>query len=292
MDRRMPDRRTVAAALTLAGRAPSRCNTQPWRWRVSDRGVDLYLDPRCSPFETDPASRDAILGCGIALHHASVAFAAAGWATVVRRLPDPARPGLLAALRLVPHRATMLEKSLRDAITERRSDDRPYRMGPIPAGYLSLFRERAAALGGLVQLVSAGDREHLAAYAGSPVPKVTCASGTRWPPVETGSAEREAPVVDHAELFVAGTPGDDALSRLRAGESISAVLLTATNIGLATCLLTEPLESRRAVIRTEVLGGTAYPHALLRVGWAPDTGDPPAVTSRCPVEDLILPEHQ
>ncbi|MFC4127847.1 hypothetical protein [Nocardia rhizosphaerae] len=185
----------------------------------------------------------------------------------------------------------MLEKSLRDAITERRSDDRPYRMRPIPAGYLSLFRERAATLGGLVQLVSDTDREQLAAYAGSPL-MVTCASGTRWPPVEIGSAEMEAPVVDHAELFVAGTPGDDALSRLRAGESISAVLLTATNIGLATCLLTEPLESRRAVIRTEVLGGTAYPHALLRVGWAPDTGAPPAVTSRCPVEDLVLPEHQ
>ncbi|WP_280300249.1 NAD(P)H nitroreductase [Nocardia neocaledoniensis] len=281
----MPDRRTVAAALTLAGRAPSRRNTQPWRWRVSDRGVDLYLDPRCSPFETDPASRDAILGCGIALHHASVAFAAAGWATVVRRLPDPARPGLLASIRLVPHRATMLEKPLRDAITERRSDDRPYQRRPIPAGYLSLFRERAAALGGLVQLVSDSDREQLAAYAGSPLPKVTCASGSAL-------AEMEAPVADYAELFVAGTPGDDALSRLRAGESISAVLLTATNIGLATCLLTEPLASRRAVIRTEILGGTAHPHALLRVGWAPDTGDPPAVTSRCPVEDLILPEHQ
>lgn len=313
MDPGMPDRRTVTAALTLAGRAPSRRNTQPWRWRVTDQGVHLHLDPRCSTFATDPASRDALLGCGIALHHVSVAFAAAGWATVVRRLPDPARPGLLASLRLVPHRPTMLEKSLRDAITERRSDDRPYQLRPIPAGYLGLFRERAAALGGIVRLVSDSDRVHLAEYASSRRPTVTCASGsvlaqvppprralgegrtgrgTPWPPTASGSAESmEAAVVDYAEFFLAGTPGDDALSRLRAGESISAVLLTATNIGLATCLLTQPLESRRDFIRTEVLGGTAFPHAVLRVGWARDTGDPPAVTPRRPVEDLMLPEH-
>ncbi|WP_218719051.1 MULTISPECIES: nitroreductase family protein [Nocardia] len=299
MDPAMPDRRTVTAALTLAGRAPSRRNTQPWRWRVTDRAVHLYLDPRYSPFATDRESRDAMLGCGIALHHLSVAFAAAGWATVVRRLPDVARPGLLASLRWVPHRATMLEKSLREAITERRSDQRPYQMRPIPAGYLSLFRERAAASGGVVHLLSDRDRECLA---GSPRPKVFSASRSalageppggapRWSPIEAGSAEStDVAVVDYAELFVAGTPTDDALSRLRAGEAVSAVLLTATNIGLATCLLTEPLESRRDFLRTEALGGTAFPQALLRVGWAPDIGAAPTMTPRRPIEDLMLPE--
>ncbi|WP_280339426.1 NAD(P)H nitroreductase [Nocardia neocaledoniensis] len=306
MDPGMPDRRTVMAALTLAGRAPSRRNTQPWRWRVTDRGVDLHLDSQWSPIATDPESRDAMLACGIALHHLTVAFAAAGWATVVRRRPDDARPDLLASLRWIPHRATMLETSLREAITERRSDHRPYQSLPIPAGYLSLFRERAAALGGIVRLVSDSDRACLAAYEGSSRSKMACASGSalappselrtlgdgligstpRWSPSETGSAD--GAVVDHAELFVAGTPTDDPLSRVRAGEAISAVLLTATNIGLATCLLTRQLESRRDFFRTEALGGTAFPQALLRVGWAPGTGAVPTMTPRRPVEDLML----
>ncbi|MGW5452787.1 Acg family FMN-binding oxidoreductase [Nocardia sp. NPDC003979] len=306
----MPDRRTVIAALTLAGRAPSRRDTQPWRWRVTDGAVHLYLDRLFSPYATDPDSRDAVLSCGMALHHLNVAFAAAGWATVVHRLPDGARPELLASLRFVPHRPTMLERSLREAIIERRSDHRPYPMRPIPGGYLSLFRERAAALGGVVRLVSDSDRECLAAYAGTPRPKVPCESrpalalrrdpsvhgegligdSPRWSPFETDSVQSlDGGFVDYAEFFVVGTPTDDAVSRLRAGEAISAVLLTATNIGLATCLLAQPLESLRSFFRTEAVGGPLFPQALFRVGWAPDTDEALEIPPRRPVEDLILP---
>ncbi|MGF0319142.1 Acg family FMN-binding oxidoreductase [Nocardia fluminea] len=306
MDPAMPDRRTMMAALTLAGRAPSRHNAQPWRWRVTEGAVHLYLDPRFSPFSTDPESRDASLGCGIVLHHLNVALAASGWATVVRRLPDASQPDLLASLRFVPHRATMLEISLRAAITARHSDHRAYPMKPIPSGYLSLFRERAAALGGIVRLVPDLDRERLAMPTGASLLVAGCddramltaraahdgpiGSAARLSPTEIGSPKSgTAKVVDCAELFVAATPADDPLSRVRAGEAISAVLLTATNIGLATCLLTEPLESRRAFLRTETLGGTAFPQALIRVGWAPDTGPAPAMSPRRPIEDLLLP---
>ena len=49
------------------------------------------------------------------------------------------------------------------------------------------------------------------------------------PPQQPG----HGPADDAAELLVITTPGDDPLDRLRAGEATSAVLLTATGLGLA-----------------------------------------------------------
>ncbi len=42
--------RTVRSALQLAARAPSVHNTQPWRWRIGDRSIELLADQarRCA----------------------------------------------------------------------------------------------------------------------------------------------------------------------------------------------------------------------------------------------------
>ena len=42
MNARFPDAGTVRTALTLASRAPSVHNTQPWRWRVDAASLHLY----------------------------------------------------------------------------------------------------------------------------------------------------------------------------------------------------------------------------------------------------------
>ena len=47
---------------------------------------------------------------------------------------------------------------------------------------------------------------------------------------------------DAGSLILLSTSSDDDLSRLRAGEAMSAVLLEATSAGLATCPLSQPLE--------------------------------------------------
>ncbi|MGH3769581.1 MAG: PEP/pyruvate-binding domain-containing protein [Pseudonocardiaceae bacterium] len=54
---------------------------------------------------------------------------------------------------------------------------------------------------------------------------------------------------------------DDRISQLRAGEALSAVLLTATELQLAICPLTQPLEigTTRAVLRDRVLDGARVP---------------------------------
>ena len=88
-------------AAALAGYAPSIHNTQPWRWRVSDKALDLYVVPARQLAITDPDGRLSVLSCGAALHHALVALAAEGQHVDVTRLPDPADPHHLA--RIVPH---------------------------------------------------------------------------------------------------------------------------------------------------------------------------------------------
>lgn len=101
--RPFPDARDIEAVLTLATRAPSIDNTQPWRWRVDRTSLHLYTDPGMQLPSTDPDGRDLILSCGAALHHCVVALAAMGWRADVHRLPDPADPGHLAAIEVSPH---------------------------------------------------------------------------------------------------------------------------------------------------------------------------------------------
>jgi nitroreductase len=80
-------------------------------------------------------------------------------------------------------------------------------------------------------------------------------------------------------LLVIATSGDDLLSRLRAGEATSAALLAATELGLASCPLSQPLEIAdvRHMVRDKVLDGMAEPQLIIRLGWAATTaGHAPA----------------
>ncbi|WP_245673058.1 nitroreductase family protein [Nocardia lijiangensis] len=273
-DRALPDDDTVATALALALRAPSRGNMQPWRWQIHPGSIDLYLDRTRSLPVTAGDQRDVLLGCGAALHHLSVAFAALGWATIVHRMPSPGDPDHLAAVAAVARRPTTQDIAMSAAITRRRSDRRHYSDWTAPPGYLGLLTERAAALGALIRPLRdrSGDRQAL----------------------ETRSAAQGwAGEPDHADLLLLATPNNDRLAHLRAGEAMSAVLLTATNIGLATCPLSAPLDSadQRLHLRRDVLDDTAHPQVILRVGQAPDTPDQPQRTPRRSLAEMLSPAH-
>jgi nitroreductase len=92
-------------------------------------------------------------------------------------------------------------------------------------------------------------------------------------------------------LLVLGTTADDRMSRLRAGEAASAVLLAATRLRLATCPLSRPLEipAIRELVRTRVLDAVAIPQLVLRIGWPTDQPNPFPATRRRAVFDVI--EH-
>jgi len=97
-----------------------------------------------------------------------------------------------------------------------------------------------------------------------------------FPGGSLGNAPTGRDEQDGGQLLVLATIEDDPTSGLRAGEAASAALLAATDLGLATCPLSQPLEitETRATIREQVLDGSTHPHLILRVGWAPTSAPP------------------
>src|ERR1700761_4177750 len=87
----------IKDAVSLACQAPSLHNSQPWRWVAGDGALRLFLDPHRG-MNYDPSGRDALIGCGAALHHLKVAMAAGGWRTRVDRFPDRNDPTHLGSL--------------------------------------------------------------------------------------------------------------------------------------------------------------------------------------------------
>lgn len=315
-----PDPETIRAALSLANRAPSVHNSQPWHWRVGEQSLHLCADPSRHLPKTDPDRRDMVLSCGAALHHCTVALAAMGWHARVHRLPDPAEPDHLASIELSPQKPDDLDIMLAGAITRRRTDRRNYSAWPVPWGDIALMGARAARAGVMLRQVDliptlnvivaesvsrhAKDPDYLAELSGwsgrhgsvagvparntpdpdpsSPIPARVFAGPALHQPAEAPSA------ADNAVVLVLGTEGDDELARLRAGEATSLVLLSATAMGLASCPVTEPLEipQTREAVRNDVFGASGHPQMIVRVGWAAVNADPLPPTPRRPLPEV------
>lgn len=308
---------TTRAALAVAAHAPSVHNSQPWRWRLDPAAdlVELHADRARWPAVTDAEGRDLLLSCGAALHHLLVGLSAVGCSGEVDRLPDPGDPDLIAAVRLRDRPDGTARADERTAVETRRTDRRPYLDWPVPEQFVVDLTARAAAHGALLRPVADGRarseleraiRAAASAHATDPgylaerdgpsgpwdgvpaanVPRSTTATDL---PQRYGTGELDpgtAPM-DGAALLVLGSSSDDRLAQLRAGEALSAVLLGATGLGLATCPLTEPIEvpRTRALVRDRVLDGTLCPQVVIRVGWAPPGAVPR--TPRRPLADQV-----
>lgn len=315
-----PDVETIRAALSLAVRAPSMHNSQPWRWRVGEHSLHLHAQRSLRLEHADPDGRELILSCGAALHHGAVALAALGWRSVIHRLPNPAEPLHLASLELHRQTPDHTDIALAAAIPRRRTDRRLYSSWPVAAGDIALMGARAARAGVTMRRVETTphfrdvvaqavwehvcDRDYLgelsmwsgryASTAGVParntpasVPQAAI-PGRLFAGAALDQPSGTSPSDDNAVLLALGTETDDTLARLRAGEAGSLVMLTATALGLASCTVTEPLEitGTRDAVAAEVFGASAYPQMLLRLGWAPVNADPLPATPRRPVHEV------
>jgi nitroreductase len=322
MSQQFPDVETIRSALMLAGRAPSVHNSQQWHWRVGGHSLHLYSDPDLDLPHTDPDARDLMLSCGAALNHCVVAFAALGWQSKIHRFPNAAaEPNHLAAIDLHRYPANEVDVALAAAIPRRRTDRRHYSSWPVPQGDIALMAARAARAGVMLRRVDAlanlrglvsqaawrhgNDYDYLgelatwtgryASMAGVPARNTPESDPTAPIPARSfaGAVLTQTPdakaAEDNAVVVALGTVDDDALSRLRAGEATSLVLLTAAALGLATCPITEPLEvpETRAAVRTDVFGAEGYPQMLLRIGWAPVNADPLPSTPRRELSEVV-----
>jgi len=147
---------TVAELLAAAVAAPSMHNTQPWRFRVrrDSHTIELHADPARALRYGDPAGRAVHIGCGAALFNLRMAAAAAGRQPVVRLLPDPGQPLLLATVRLGgPYRAQQAERELYAAIARRHTNRNPFSGRRVPPGVLAELTEAATAEGAILHIL-------------------------------------------------------------------------------------------------------------------------------------------
>jgi nitroreductase len=309
----LPDQEAVHTALSLATRAPSVNDSQPWLWRVAAQSLHLYVDPDRRGRDTEAEGRDALLSCGASLHHCVVALAALGWRAKVQRLPDAAEPEHLAALELYRHPASALDVALAAAIPRRRSDWRPYSSWPVSAADMALIGARAARAGVTTRRVESlpelqdvvaqavwrheSDYEHIGESATRngrymSLADVMQPTASKVAPTFADSAVGQAHGVesarDNAVVLALGTKDDGRLARLRAGEATSLALLSATALGLASCPVAEPLETAEArdAMHANLFSIVGFPQMVLRIGWPPVDADPLPSPPRRPLADV------
>lgn len=321
MAAQFPDANTIRAVLTLATRAPSVHNSQPWLWRVGPHSLHLYADRTMHLKHTDPDQRDLIVSCGAALNHCVVALAAMGWRATVHRLPNPAEPDHLASITVGRQAAGEADILLAAAIPRRRTDRRNFSSKPVGLSEIAWMAARVARMGVSLRRVEtttdfrailtqamwqhAIDSDYadelttwsgrLAASEGVPARNAPESDPVAAVParVFAGTAldqpPHSPPAYDNGVLLALGTKSDDQLGRLRAGEATSSALLTATARGLATCLVSEVLEVKetRKVLQAEIFDDRYYPQMLMRVGWAPADADPLPATPRRELSDRV-----
>lgn len=309
----------LAELVTAATMAPSMHNAQPWRFQFepASQSISLFADSSRMLRVADPQGRALHISCGAALFNLRLAIAMAGRQPVVRLIPDPGRPLLLATVRLAgPAQAQPQEAELYEAIAARRTNRSPFSRRPVSPGVLADLAAAARIEGGvlhfpdrqevsrLLQLVQDAERElladpayraELARWAGGardhegiPTEAVGPRDLTGAAPVRDFTPTRPEPVQyawfeEVPQLAVLSTSFNSRADWLRAGQALERVLLVATIRGIAVSPLTPPLETADAWLVRDPRSGIEYPQMILRLGY----GVPVSHAPRRPVEDVL-----
>ena len=316
------DTKVIRDAVRLACRAPSLHNSQPWRWVVEGATVQLFVEPDRVVRGADSSGREALIACGAVLDHFRVAMAAAGFTANVDRFPNPNNRLHVASIDFTAIEfVTDGHRQRANAILLRRTDRLPFAAPPDWDTFEPELQDTAdsdAVRLDIIpddlrpQLVEASQlTESLRLYDSSyhaeldwwtaafevseGIPHSSLVSAAESDRVDVG---RTFPVTHHRErrpevdedrskVLVLSTYDDTRESVLRCGELLSAVLLDATMVGLATCTLTHITEVPAS---REIVAGLIdqsnkgiTPQVLIRVGLTPSIEDVPSPTPRRPI---------
>jgi hypothetical protein len=297
-------------------------NSQPWQWVVDGNRLHLFLDQR-RVMLSDPSAREALIGCGAALHHLRVALAAAGWHADVERMPDPEDPSHLASIAFAPlDCVTDDDRRRADAILLRRTDRLPFNA---PTDWESLepvlqraiddetvrldvmpdeVRPQLAEASQLTESLRLYDSTYHAELGwwtasfevSEGIPHSSLVSATESDRVDVGRIFPVAPHTerrtqipgDHSTILVLSTDVNSRADALATGEALSAILLECAMAGLATCILTHITEVKvtRELVAA-LVGEDCVPQVLVRVGMAPAIEELPPPTPRRPLDDVF-----
>src|SRR4051812_13825887 len=295
-------RQQIVDLARAAHQAPSIHNTQPWRLRAHESGLDVDEDRARRLPGTDPLGRESVLSCGAALRNAEIALARLGRVPETALLPDGAAAARLAALRAGPARAPSPDlEALYRAIWERRTHRRIFMATRPRDDLLPLCAAAVAPFGARFAVLSPARRETFARIVWSAAQRQAedddarrelaeltrpdrsadgvppRALGTARFPVDgllarTGPRTETPPPWVHADLAngtlgVLLMPRDGRLEWLQAGRALENLLLTLTAAGLVVSFLNQAVqqeEFRPAL--AAVVGETGAPQIVLRIG--------------------------
>ena len=308
--------------IDMAARAPSVHNSQPWRFRVGPSAIEFYCDKR-RKLQTDILGREMLISCGAALFGLRLGVRSLGYLPVVRLLPDPARPWLVARVGIgAPASLTGEECRMLDAMPHRHTHRGPFEPGPLPDGLLRGLRDDALAEGATLTLVkedaayqrlagivlAAADHLDLDARTRNETLRWTrdadshardgvsawtfAASGAGHPGRLTqrdfdlgrGLARLPAGGEPPAATAVLLTPGENWIEWLHAGQALHRLLLRAASERVFASLYSQPLElPATRSLIQDRLALPGNPQVLMQLGCA-SISEP---TARRPADELI-----
>jgi nitroreductase len=298
--------REYRVLVAAASAAPSIHNTQPWRFVVGPRSIEVHADPARGLAVIDPSARALIISCGAAVLNLRVALAFLGRRARIRWLPNPAVPTHLATVDVVDAYSTRaVDRDLYAALRRRSSSRQPMTGRPLPVKVLNQLREAVRREGAALHVLSGeaantlitiagqadaaqrGDRayqEELGKWTtmdparrdGVPATAFGAVPGPGQVPQRDFTrggvaADRQEEEFEEAPTLAVVTTGADTIEDwLRAGMALQHLLLVVTTHWLRAGFLTQPLEL--PAFRDQVRGlidPRRMPQVVLRVGYGP-----------------------
>lgn len=280
--------------------------------------IEVRADPSRGLPVADPTGWATRVACGAAALAIRLGIAVRGHRPEVSVLPEPADPDLIARIRVAgPHPATPVERELHAAIRRRRSNRNPFNDVPAALGTGARLEAAARAEGAWLDVLD--DPRRRAAVArivregqdrlnADPAYRAELASWVRGAsddgvPHSAGGpspapydllafrdfgTEPRAPGRDFEPnplVCVLGASTDHPGGQVRAGMALHRVLLAATTDGLASSMLSQPIElpDLRGRLRAALGRTGGWPQMVLRFGYGIRT---PAAPRR-PVAEVL-----
>ncbi|HEV8660799.1 MAG TPA: nitroreductase [Thermoanaerobaculia bacterium] len=310
--------------LRYAVLAPSSHNTQPWMFRATADGVEVFADYSRRLVLADPDDRELLMSVGAAITNLRVAAAWFGFETTVmyEHRPEQTIPVAFVAIRETCATDEELRR-LFPAIRKRHTNRKLFTREPIASDAVAavcdvvdrypetLHLLRHQDRNAIIDLVADGDRRLMErpAIRAEQADWLRPAEGEQCDGICTDSLGIPGPFaaanwvlrnmnigelqagldrerVGTATALIVVTAEDDRVALIRAGEVLERLLLTLTHSGLQYSFLNQPIEVSELRSRLQDLALTSVPpQLLLRIGYAKEEARP---TPRRPVQAILL----
>jgi len=307
--------------LRFAILAPSSHNTQPWKFRVEEKRIDLLLNYDGWLKVADHDQRELHISIGCALENLLIAAEHFGFGHTTNLLPDSDDPSWAASIEFEEDGRSSVFRpaTLFDAITIRHTNHQEYEQRPISDEVLQRLNACCIEDGIQLQLTSdpeirlqvddlvvRGDaiefadpafRDELGYWIGQGVfgtswlmSKIGKLAVTHINMAESQAKKDSAVLMSSPVLGIITSDEDDRASQIKVGQVYERICLTAASLGVWTQPMSQILqvpELKVEVAKLLPLKGTVPQHPF-RLGYAaPEKNHTP----RKPVEEVLKQER-